>query len=161
MRRTTPAPEVRCLVDLVDEAFNRRSWHGTSLRGSLRGLSESDVTWRPGAGRHNTREIALHAAYWKYAAWRRLTGGTRGRFPLPGSNWFPVPKGTKRAWRDDLALLDEMHAQLREAVTLLDPAALDRPAKGAFTTAALVRGIAAHDLYHAGQVQLLKRLRRS
>ena len=160
MPETTLAPGVRILVDLVDEAFDRRSWHGTTLRGSLRGLRDPDVTWRPRRGRHNIWEIAVHAAYWKYAVWRRLTGGTRGRFPLVGSNWFACPNPSGRTWRDDLALLDDMHAQLRDEVTRLDAATLDRRGKGPFTTAALVRGIAAHDLYHAGQIQLIKRLRR-
>lgn len=160
MPETTLAPGVRILVDLVDEAFDRRSWHGTTLRGSLRGLRDADVTWRPGRGRHNIWEIAVHAAYWKYAVWRRLTGGTRGRFPLVGSNWFACPDPSGRTWRNDLALLDDMHAQLRDEVTRLDAAILDRHGKSPFTTAALVRGIAAHDLYHAGQIQLIKRLRR-
>jgi len=159
MPRIALAPEVKVLVDLVDEAFDRRSWHGTNLRGSLRGLREADAKWRPGAGRHNIWEIAVHAAYWKYAVWRRLTGGKRGQFPHEGSNWFPRPDASGRSWREDLALLGEMHARLREAVAQLDPAALDRRAKGTVTTAGLVRGIAAHDLYHAGQIQLLKRLR--
>ena len=160
MPSVTLAPEVKVLVDLVDEAFDRRAWHGTNLRGAVRGLREADVAWRPGPGRHNVWEIAVHAAYWKYAVWRRLTGGKRAQFRLKGSNWFTRPDGSDRGWREDLALLDEMHAQLREAVGRLDPAALDRRDTGRFTTAALVRGIAAHDLYHAGQIQLVKRLRR-
>ena len=149
---------VQLLVDAIDEAFDRRSWHGTTLRGSLRGLRPAQLAWRPAPSRHNIWEIAVHAAYWKYAVWRRLTGERRGRFPLPGSNWFdrPDPAGM-RAWRDDLELLTAMHARLREAVAGLQPGALGRRT-GGFTTAALVRGIAAHDLYHAGQIQLLKRL---
>lgn len=160
MPRVTLAPEVQLLVDLVDEAFDRHSWHGTTLRGSLRGLREAELTWRPGAGRHNIWEIAVHAAYWKYAVWRRLTGGTRGRFPLEGSNWFARPAQSGRTWREDLALLGDMHSRLRDAVARLDPATLRRRGRGVFTTAALVRGIAAHDLYHAGQIQLVKRLGR-
>jgi hypothetical protein len=158
--RVTSAPEVKGLVDLVDEAFSRRSWHGTNLRGSLRGLTEADAAWRPGVGRHNIWEIAVHTAYWKYVLWRKLGGGKRGQFPLKGSDWFPCPDGSGRSWREDLRLLDEMHARLREAVAQLRPAALDRRTRGVFTTAGLVRGIAAHDLYHTGQIQLLKRMRR-
>ena len=160
-RHETPG-ELQFLVDLVDEAYDHRSWHGTTLCGSLRGLRQAQVEWRPAPGRHNIWEIAVHAAYWKYAVWRRLTGGRRGRFPLAGSNWFVRPDGaTPRTWRDDLALLDEMHGRLREAVTSLRPAALAQTTKGPFPTSALVRGIAAHDLYHAGQVSLLKRLHAS
>lgn len=159
MSRNSLAPALKMLVDLVDEAFDHRSWHGTTLRGSLRAVRENEAAWRPGPARHNIWEVAVHAAYWKYAVWRRLTGTKRGRFPRQGSNWFPCPDASGRRWREDLALLDDMHAQLRETVAQLDPTALERRVGAAFTTAALVRGIAAHDLYHAGQIQLLKRLR--
>jgi len=154
--------EVKLLLDAIDEAFDRHSWHGTNLRGSLRGLSEHELSWRPGEPRHNTWEIAVHAAYWKYAAWRLLTGAKRGSFALAGSNWFERPDvRSSRTWRDDLALLVSTHAQLRAAVAALDPRRLDEPVKGHLTVAALVRGVAAHDLYHAGQIQLLKRLMRA
>lgn len=105
----------------------------------------------------------MHAAYWKYAVWRRLTGAGRGSFPLKGSNWFERPGAAAplagTAWRDDLALLGDMHRQLREAVAAVSPRALGQQSAGsAFTNADLITGIAAHDLYHAGQIQLIKRL---
>ena len=105
----------------------------------------------------------VHAAYWKYVAWRRLTSSTRGSFPLDGSNWFerPVPGHSgERAWRQDLTLLEETHRQLRAAVAALGPRDLARrDATGKFTNADLIAGVTAHDIYHAGQIQLLKRLR--
>ena len=52
---------------LLDEAFDRRSWHGTNLRGSIRGLPRSTAAWRPAPDRHNIWELVVHAAYWKYA----------------------------------------------------------------------------------------------
>jgi hypothetical protein len=102
----------------------------------------------------------VHAAYWKYAAWRRLTGAGRGSFGLQGSNWLARPQTvTATAWRDDLAVLEATHRALRGAVAALDAAALDRVTPGSkVTVRALVTGVAAHDLYHAGQIQLLKRL---
>ena len=146
---------------LLDEAYNRRSWHGTNLRGSIRGLTIQEAAWRPGPARHNIWEIVVHAAYWKYAVWRRLTGSKRGSFPLEGSNWFARPEArTDAAWRRDVALLESMHKQLREAVADFPQSRLALRAPGSpFTYGALVRGAAAHDLYHAGQIQLLKRLR--
>lgn len=145
------------LLAALDEAFDRRSWHGTNLRGSLRGLPPDALVWRPAPGRHNIWEIALHAAYWKYAIRRQLTSEKRGSFPLSGSNFFPRP-AADRKWKDDLALLADQHRRLRQAVAALRERDLGRR-KGAFTVAGLVRGAAAHDLYHAGQIQLLKRLR--
>jgi uncharacterized damage-inducible protein DinB len=148
------------LLFLIDTAYERVSWHGPNLRGSIRGVSLRQAVWRPGRGRHNIWELVTHAAYWKYAAWRRLTSATRRSFPLEGSNWFARPReATLAAWRADVALLDEMHRVLRAAVADLDPRDLDRrPAGGKTTKRALVTGVAAHDLYHAGQIQLLKRL---
>ena len=110
-------PAVGVLLDLVDEGFDRRSWHGTNLRGALRGLPVARAVWRPGRERHNIWEIVTHAAYWKYAVRRRLTGEKRGSFALPGSDFFPAPKrGTQTAWRDNVALLTSEHRLLRAAV---------------------------------------------
>jgi hypothetical protein len=153
---------VTLLVAQLDQAYDRRSWHGTNLRGSLRGLTVEQLAWRPAPGRHNIWEIAVHAAYWKYAVWRRLAGATRGSFPLAGSNWFErAGSGGGKAWQADLRLLQEMHRTLREAVAGLAPGALTvTPPGSTASTQALVSGIIAHDLYHAGQIQLIKRLQR-
>jgi hypothetical protein len=152
--------ELSELLFLIDTAYNRVSWHGTNLRGSIRGVSARQAAWRPGPGRHNIWELVVHAAYWKYVAWRRLTSATRGSFPVDGSNWFSRPQqATDAAWRSDVAMLERIHRTLRAAISDLDPHDLDRkPLRGKTTKRALVTGVAAHDLYHAGQIQLLKRL---
>lgn len=151
--------ELSILLDLIDQAYERKSWHGTNLRGSILGLTESEALWRPGKGRHNIWEVVVHAAYWKYAVRRRLTGEKRGSFPLKGSNWFARRAGDD--WRGDVRLLADEHARLREAIAALDPTRLDRPVpKSRLTHRFLITGVASHDLYHAGQIQLLKRLQR-
>ncbi len=157
-------PAVRLLLGLMDEAFERKAWHGPNLRGSIRGLTAAEAAWRPRPKRHNVWELVIHAAYWKYAVRRRLTGEKRGSFAVPGSNWFRRPDGeaSEAAWRADVALLVEQHRLLRAAVQRLTVDDLWQPAKGSRTpNVVLVRGIAAHDLYHAGQIQILKRLRRN
>ena len=156
----TRSASISLLLDLLDEAFDRRSWHGTTLRGSLRGLSAHLATWRPAPSRHNVWEVVLHCAYWKYAVRRRLTGQPRGTFALTGSDWFPVPSSaTTGAWQQAIRLLRDEHHTLRAVVADLPPDTLSATAVGGRTSrAALIRGIAAHDLYHAGQIQLLKKL---
>ena len=148
------------ILSLLDQAYDHPSWHGTNLRGSLRRVTPGQAAWRPARDRHNIWEIAVHAAYWKYTAWRRLTGATRGSFPVKGSNWFKRPiERSDAAWRADLALLDEMHRVLRDAVRQLPASGLSRTPKGSkVSNFVLLSGVAAHDLYHAGQIQLLKRL---
>ena len=153
-------PVVAVLLDLLDEAFDRKAWHGTNLRGSVRRLDARRAAWRPGPGRHNVWELTVHAAYWKYAVRRLLAGEKRGSFPEPGSNWFPRPsEPDEAAWRRDVALLVAQHEKLREVVARLKGADLRRKPPGSrYTIGAVVRGAASHDLYHAGQIQLLKRL---
>jgi hypothetical protein len=145
---------------MLDQAYDRRSWHGTNLRGSIRRLSPEQAAWRPSPQRHNIWEIVVHAAFWKYVVRRRFSGEVRGSFPLKGSNWFLRPvQATDKAWRSDVALLDQMHRSLRTVVAGLPARELARlPAGSKVSNLALLTGIAAHDLYHAGQIQLLKKL---
>lgn len=156
-------PEVQILLRAIDQAYDKRSWHGTNLRGSVRGMTAEFASLRPERGRHNIWEIVIHAAYWKYVVARRLTGARRGSFPLKGSNWFERPLRTgvdlDKAWRADLALLADMHRQLRETILQTTPRDLKQQPPGSpFTNADLITGAAAHDLYHAGQIQLIKKL---
>jgi len=155
---------IALLLRTIDQGYDRKSWHGTTLRGSLRGISAAEAAWRPAPDRHNIWELAVHAAYWKYSVLRRLRGGERGSFPVDGSNWFPRPldpaHADKRAWKQDLSLLGQMHRELRAAVAALTPEELEKVPGGSATTVSdLIVGVAFHDIYHAGQIQLLKRLR--
>ncbi len=155
--------EMRALLAVLDQAYDHKSWHGTNLRGSLRGLTLDTIVFRPGPGRHNIWELAMHAAYWKYAAARQLAGEKRGHFPVKGSNYFVRPQeASEKAWRQDLAILDDCHKHLREVVARVPASRLHdaRGARGTWTAAEIITGIAAHDVYHAGQIQLLKRLAR-
>ena len=160
MAQTKSNHETDFLLRMIDEAYEKRAWHGPNLKGSLRGLSAREASWRPNPNRHNIHEIAVHAAYWKYIVRRRLLGEKRGSFPLKGSNWFKRPDhATEREWRDDVALLDQAHRSLREAIALISPRTLHHTPAGSSTSNVMqIQGIAFHDVYHAGQIQFLKRL---
>ncbi len=147
-------PEIRLLLALLDEAFNHKSWHGPNLRGSLRGVTAEQAAWRPGGDRHNIWELALHAAYWKYVVRRRITRDKRGSFVLPGSNFFerPVAEPSEAGWKNDVGILETEHRRLRETVAVLSPRECTP------RNLHLIRGAAAHDLYHAGQIRLLRRM---
>ena len=153
-------PEIEHLLALLDEAYKRAAWHGPNLRGSIRGSTAREAAWRPKASRHNIWEIVVHAAYWKYTVRRRLLGEKRGSFSLAGSNWFLRPADrSEKAWRADIVLLDQEHQRLRTAVAGFQAEYLDRPARGSKTLPwRLIGGIALHDVYHAGQIQLIKKL---
>jgi hypothetical protein len=156
------SPLIGLLLEITDQAFDHKSWHGTTLRGALRGLTPDEALWRPRPKRHNIWELTLHAAYWKYAVRRRLAGEAVGSFERKPSNWPAVPESAdQKMWRRDVALLDAEHRKLRAVVADLTPTGLlQRSPKGVWTCAEEIHGVAAHDLYHTGQIQLIKRLMR-
>jgi hypothetical protein len=143
------------LLALLEEAYSKKTWHGPNLRQSLKGVTARQAAWRPASKRHNIWEEVLHAAYWKYAARRHIQNGKRGSFPLKGSNFFARPekgKATEADWRADLRILENEHRALMETARKILKSAI--PEKLRRT----LYGVAFHDVYHAGQIRLLRRL---
>jgi DinB family protein len=147
------------LLRVFDQAFRAPAWHGTPLWGTLRGVTPREALRRPAPGRHNIWELVLHTAYWKYVVRRRLTRDETLTFPRDGSNWLAVPvRPNPRAWKADLALLREEHRLLRRVIARFPAAQLKRRGwRSKWTNEEHIYGIASHDLYHAGQIQLIKR----
>lgn len=143
------------LLALLEEAYQRKTWHGPNLRQSLKGVTAKQAAWRPRSGRHNIWEETLHAAYWKYAVRRKLEGGKRGSFVLTGHNFFPRPekgKATEAAWRADQEILANEHDALLDTIAkILQSQVSEKNLK-------MIYGVAFHDVYHAGQIRLLRRL---
>lgn len=160
MREKKASPEIEILLHLLDEAFDRKAWHGPNLFGSIRQLSAAEAGARPAAGRHSIQELALHCAYWKYAVRRKLSGEKRGSFPLKGSNFFPREGVAEfAAWGADRKLLLDEHRKLREVVENFPPSKLNARAPGVrHTFLRLIAGAAAHDVYHTGQIRLIRKL---
>lgn len=158
MKSNRPSGRIALLLEMVDDNFGGKAWHGPTLRGSLRGLSHVDAAAGIPDAKHCIAEIAVHCAYWKYAARRRLRGDARGSFPLKGSNWFALPDPLDAgAWKSMLKLLDAEHALLCEAIAGVRDRQLDVVPKGSrVTNRKLIYGIASHDVYHAGQIRLIK-----
>ena len=143
------------ILALLEEGYERKTWHGPNLRQSLKGVSAKQAAWRPASGRHNIWELTLHAAYWKYAVRRKLEGGKRGSFILKGSNFFARPeKGiiSDAAWRADLAILEKDHRAMEKSIREV----LRKPVSP--KNIRMLYGIVFHDIYHAGQIRLLRRL---
>ena len=129
--------------------------------GSLRGIDAKQAVWSPSPGRKSIWQLALHIAYWKYAVRRRLEGGTGARFPRTPANWPKVSSDAgARAWAEDVALLREEHDRLVAVVASIPSVRYTSALPGGkrWTFGELIVGIAQHDAYHTGQIQMLKRL---
>ncbi|MFO0815523.1 MAG: DinB family protein [Gemmatales bacterium] len=153
----------RMLVEHLQGVYLAPAWHGPSLRGSLKGLKAA-VAFKcsTGAG-HSIADIVLHCAYWKYAVRRKFESLERGAFPFSGSNWFQLKvTSNEKEWSHILQVLDEQHALLVQAIERFAPAQWHRKAPGSrYSYQQLVLGIAAHDVFHAGQIRMLKPKRKS
>jgi hypothetical protein len=157
----TPA-SIRDLLRLLGDAFAGPAWHGPSLRGSLRGVTVAEALWRPAMGRNCVWDLVLHAAYGKHLVAHRLDPAASPRFArrLARAWWPALPEvPDAAAWRRDRALLEEYHGRLVDVVQTLPPARLLVRLPGArHTLGQEIAGIALHDVYHAGQVRLVRRL---
>jgi hypothetical protein len=150
------------LIENVQPRPGRGGWHGgpTPL-GALRGVTIEQAIWTPAPGRKCLWGLALHVAYWKYAVRRRLEGGRAPRFPRSPANWPDVPAvQDEKSWAADVALLRAEHERLLAAIRDVPVSRYAEavPDGKRWTLGELILGIAQHDAYHAGQMQMLKRL---
>lgn len=138
-----------------------QAWHGgVTPLGAVRNVSAREAHRRPAGGGHTIWELTLHLAYWKYAVRRRLEGGPTGEFPRSPANWPRMPtRPDEAAWKADRALLAQEHRRFLAVAAAFAPARLGRQAGGGkkWTWGEMIIGILAHDAYHTGQIQLLKK----
>lgn len=155
-------PRIRETLRHIHPPTGFKPWHGgASVLGSLRSVAPDVAAWKPYPDRHSIWELALHIAYWNYAVWRRLTDGDVGGFPRSPSNWPAMPDDASgTAWKEDRRLVRTWHDRLVAALEELAPARLDETVgdQTKTTYADLVTGVLLHDTYHAGQIQIMKRL---
>jgi hypothetical protein len=138
------------LIEELRNAFDKASWHGANLMGALRGATPAQAAIRM-HGRHSIWEQLLHAAYWKHRVLRKF--GSKSKFARKGSDWPAAPTRAGAAeWKADLEMMRGLHAQLVALVAALPQKQLDS------RTRWLLHGAAAHDVYHAGQIKLLRRM---
>ncbi|MCC6679231.1 MAG: DinB family protein [Phycisphaerales bacterium] len=146
-------------------AFAGKGWQGPALLGSVRGVSAAEARARPGGLKHGVWDYVLHAAYWKYVVCLKLGAAERDSFPRSPSNWPALPEAAsaaadEKAWRADVRLLKSYHERLVEAVAGMDLSRMNEIPAGGKSVRVLdvLVGIAAHDAYHTGQIQVVKRL---
>lgn len=142
---------------VLREGYGPGAWHGPDLKAALADVTPVLAFWRPGAGRHNIAEIALHHAYCARAVRTQLSGRPAEPFILAGEDWFDVKDEHGLSWSEIRATVEAEQERLRELVAGIEAGTVASriPDDERF---GLVLGITCHAIYHAGQVQLIKRL---
>jgi uncharacterized damage-inducible protein DinB len=148
--------EVARIGSQLKRAFEGEAWHGPSLKELLAGVNAEQAAARPFSGAHSIWEIVLHIAAWEGVVTRRLEGETA--LIKTEEDWPTVNDASETAWHDALARLESGHRQLRQALRTLTDADLDKLVAGQqYSVYFMLHGAIQHDLYHAGQIALLKK----
>src|SRR6266536_1659280 len=144
------------ITDQLKRAFECKAWHGPSLLEILKDVTAEQAAARPIPGAHSIWEIVLHIAVWENVCRRRLAGD-RAK-PSDEEDWPRVNDMDEAERQATKAELTECHQKLRQAIARLDDSQLDDPIlPGMSSVYVTVQGTVQHDLYHAGQIAILKK----
>ena len=152
--------EVARIRDQFRRAFDGEAWHGPSVLALLKGVTAEQAAAHPIAGAHSIWELTQHIRAWEGACLRRLNGDPA---QLPDSeDWSPVSEYNEAAWDKTKQELIDTHQQLLQKLESLDDSRLDEPIindpqipfSSVYVT---LHGGVQHDLYHAGQIAILKK----
>ena len=142
---------------ILDEGYGPGAWYGSDLRAAVGDVTAAAAFKRPAKARHNIAEIAMHQAYWAGQIAAKLTGGEAEPFPLEGEDWFELSNESRLSWKEITTTLEASQQRLSQAVAGIASGARTSPL-GEAERFDLVVGITGHAAYHAGQVQLIKKL---
>jgi len=155
--------EITRIVDQLEREHGGDPWHGSPLQAILEGIDAQRAAARPIPGGHSIWELVLHVIGWKNETARRLAGAV-ACMPVEG-DWPDVGEPTEARWQETLTRLHSAHKSLVAAVKALPEAKLYEPTNDTRSEPlgtgvsyyVLLHGIVQHDVYHAGQIALLKK----
>jgi uncharacterized damage-inducible protein DinB len=148
--------EVQRIEDQLKRAFEGNAWHGPSVRELLADMRAERALAKPLANVHSIWEIVLHMAAWERVVRRRLAG--EDATLSPEEDWPPVQEASEIAWKTAGDSLEKDHQELRSLIGRLSDAQLQAPVVGRHDSVYhMVHGVIQHDLYHAGQIAILKK----
>jgi uncharacterized damage-inducible protein DinB len=154
--KSKPHSEPARIANQLKRAFYGNAWHGPALMELLKEVDSRTAAAKPLADVHSIWELLLHIAAWDGAASRRLAGETARLKDL--ENFPPVPEPTEAAWREAVAATKRTHDTLVKTVASLPTSRLrDRCPGKPYDLYHLLHGVVQHELYHAGQIAILKK----
>lgn len=147
------------LAEQLRRAFYGNAWPGPAVLDLLQDVDAAAAAAKPIPDVHSIWELVLHIAAWDNAAIRRLAGEKCQ--PEGLANFPPVAKPTEAAWRKAVAQARRTHDQLVKIVAALPESHLrDRVPGKRYDFYFMLQGVAQHELYHAGQIAILKKAAR-
>ena len=157
MTVTTGHIDARLPARILKEGYGAGAWHGPDLQSAVADVSDAAAFKRPAPGRHNIAEIALHHAWFVRSVISQLTDAEAAPFIVDGEDWFELDGRHGPSWAEIRATLETLQQHLARALDDIAADKINSP-MGESERFDLVLGITCHAVYHAGQIQLVKRL---
>ncbi len=149
--------EIERIVDQLQRAFDGKAWHGPSVMALLSDVDADQAAARPLKERHTIWELVLHINAWRDKV-RRVLGGEKMESLPEEEDWPPVDDTSEEGWIEAVEELKRVHDDLLEAVSGFSESRLDVTVPGAsYSFYNMLHGLVQHDLYHAGQIAILKK----
>ena len=150
--------EIQRILDQLKRAYEGEAWHGPSVREVLASVTAEQAHARPLANGHTIYELVRHIAVWEDAGRRRLEGDRAQIAIASPEDWPPPDDTSEEAWEQAKRALDRGHQALVAALERVDDSKLDEPIlEGLSSVYVTLHGVIQHDLYHAGQIAILKK----
>jgi uncharacterized damage-inducible protein DinB len=148
--------EIERITDQLTRAFDGEAWHGPSVKEVLEGVTAEHASARPVPGAHSIWEIAVHIGAWESFVLRRLRGEVI--VDVADEEDWPAHGTGEQAWRSTLDRLERGHRELLAEVSGMGEGRLAETVEGkGYSVYFMLHGVIQHDLYHAGQIALLKK----
>jgi uncharacterized damage-inducible protein DinB len=156
------------LIDQLEREHAGDAWHGSSRASILADVSAEEARQRLSPTVHSMWELVLHMTAWTREVTKRLDGGMASEPDL--GDWPSIPSTPdETSWRAAVTGLDDAHLALRHAVGAIEPTRLTAPVNDprnrelgtGVSFAQTINGLVQHDVYHSGQLALLKKLVRA
>ncbi len=148
--------EAEHLADQLKKAFEGEAWHGPSVKEVLMSVTSDMAAARPIKHAHNIWELVLHITAWHDAVRKRLTGLSVNL--SDEEDWPAVKNASEFAWTTAIETLGKSTDNLLKTLSKFDSSKLHDNISGLnYTYYFLISGLIQHDVYHAGQIALLKK----
>jgi len=151
-------PETARILDQLHRAYEGPAWHGPALREVLAGVTWQTAAQRPIPGAHTIWELVLHLTVWMAVPTRRIAGAEIPTLPA-NEDWPAAPEPTESGWHEALDQLAQAQRALESEVRQLPDDRLREKVLGEvpYSIYTMLHGVVQHNLYHAGQIALLKK----
>lgn len=139
--------------------YDGEPWYGDPIVKILKGISAQQAAAYPIPGAHSIWEIVLHLISWRRFGIEKLKGNAAYDVEWDSKEeWPAIPEVTGGNWAQTLAALAKSQMQILELLDAVEAEALERQVPPrTYSLHFLLQGIIQHDLYHAGQISMLKK----